>query len=240
MAKALDVSLPVYEDTTISVKLYASSELSKYDAYISSLVQKILPARFGQLSSNECEMEIDEVAQRVRIKFWQALQKRRIDSPKTYIRCIINSECIDLARQHRPTVSLPFDNEGELLLGHLLLSEGEQTSDPELIVEQEELLLERLKELVDIVRQRLPRRQRQAFLCGLIEKVDDYDLLKKMLEDQQVNLDEVSTSAGQAEQRTLQASRSQARRTIARHMQTIPLAYRSCADYHRKYADSLT
>lgn len=228
MAKALDVSLSPFEDTTISVKLYANSELSRYDSYISSLVQKIIPARFGRLSSNECEMEIDEVAQRVRIKFWQALQKRHIDSPKTYIRCIINSECIDLARQHRPTVSLPFDNEGELLLGHLLLAEGERASDPELIVEQEERLLELLKELVDIVRQRLPRRQRQAFLCGLIEKIDDYDMLKKMLEDQQVNLEEVPMSAGQAEQRTLQASRSQARRTIARHMQAIPLAYRWC------------
>lgn len=222
MAKALDVPLSLHEDSTGSVKYYANDELSKYDDYLSTLVQKIIPARFGRLSSNECEMEIDEVAQRVRIKFWQALQKRHIDSPKTYIRCIINSECIDLARQHRPTVSLPFDEEGELFL----LAEGERASDPELIVEQEELLLERLKELVDIVRQRLPRRQRQAFLCGLIEKIDDYDMLKKMLEDQQVDLEEVPASpTDKAEQRTLQASRSQARRTIARHMQAIPLAY---------------
>jgi DNA-directed RNA polymerase specialized sigma24 family protein len=218
---------------------YANDELDKYDDYIRALVQKIIPTRFGRLSSNEFEMEIDEVAQRVRIKFWQALQKRHIDSPKTYIRCIINSECIDLARQHKPTVALSFDEEGELYLGHTLLAMGEHANDPEMIVEQEERLLELLKELLDIVRHRLPRRQREAFLCGLIEKIDDYDMLVKTLEDQQINLDEVPVHPAKAEQRTLQASRSQARRTIARYMQAIPPAYRASTDYQRKYAAPL-
>jgi len=210
------------------MNLYANNVLCEYDAYIYSHAQRTIPTHFGGMSDgNVFEMEIDESAQRSRIKIWQAIKKSDIPFRKTYIRCIVKSECIDLARQYRPTMPLPVDEDGELSSGAVLLAACEKTGDPEMVVEQEERLLERLRELVGIVRQRLPRRQRQAFLRGLFEKLDDEDMLKKTLqalEDQHVNLDEVFVPMDSSERRTLQASRSQARRTIAHYMKMVSSA----------------
>ncbi len=229
MATARELSLSLHAGDSGSMNLYANKVLCDYDAYIYSLAQRTIPTHFGRMSdSHAIEMEIDEIAQRSRIKFWLALKKRDIPFPKTYIRCIVKSECIDLARQHRPTMPLPVDDDGELSPGVVLLAASEKTGDPQMIVEQEERLLERLRELVDIVRQRLSRRQRQAFLRGLFEKLDDDDdMLKKTLQEleyQHVNLDEVFVPTDSSEKRTLQASNSQARRTIARYMNMVSSA----------------
>src|SRR5580700_2076456 len=83
--------------------------LNQYDGYIFGLAQKAIPQHFGYTISDgsELALEIDELAQRSRIKFWHALQKRQITSPKAYIRHIVYSECVDLARQRPPRVQLP-------------------------------------------------------------------------------------------------------------------------------------
>lgn len=203
--------------------------LSEYDAYIYALAQKSVPHQLAYSAGNdEFAMEVDELAQRSRIKFWQALEKRQVAFPKAYIRTIVYSECVELARQRKSYVPLPVDDDGELYQGDALTAPGEDTLDPQSIVEQKERHSERLKELVRIVLQHLTRRQKQAFLCGLKDKIDDIDVFNETLAAYEFDLeDDICLPRNKAERRSWQASCSQARRIIARYMQadSSSLAY---------------
>lgn len=216
MANDTSFTLPVIEDSNIN------SLLRQYDAYIYALAQKSIPHQLAHSAGeNLFELEVDELAQRSRIKFWQALEKRQVAFPKTYIRHIVYSECVDLARQRKLLLPLPVDDDGELYEGNALVSTGEVTSDPESVLEQEERHSERLKELINIVLNHLTGQQKLAFLCGLKEKVDDVDALNETLAAHDFKLeDDVCAPRDRAERRSWQASCSQARRTIAQYMQT--------------------
>ena len=223
MASDPSFALTVSEDGSIN------SLLTHYDAYIYALAQKSIPHQFARRASDdEFNMEVDELVQRSRIKLWQALQKRQVAFPKAYIRNIVSSECVDLARQHKSYMPLPVDDDGELYQGNILLTVGEDVSDPENILVQKESHAERLKELINIVLYRLTRRQKQAFLYGLREKIDDVDALNETLAEHELRLeDDICMPASRAERRSLQASCSQARRKIAQYMQldSSSLAY---------------
>src|SRR5947209_4336801 len=60
--------------------------LHRYDAYIVALAWKKLPRTVVPLALLPDERE--DLAQRVRIKLWQTLQKRPISNLKAYIGCI--------------------------------------------------------------------------------------------------------------------------------------------------------
>jgi len=206
---------------TVSENGSVDSVLSRYDAYIYALAQKFIPHQFARRASDdEFNMEVDELVQRSRIKLWHALEKRQVAFPKAYIRNIVYSECVDLARQHKSYVPLPVDDDGELYQGNAFLSAGEDVSDPGNILEQKERHTERLKELINIVLYRLTRRQKQAFLFGLRERIDDVDALNETLAEHEFELeDNICMPASRAERRSWQASCSQARRKIAQYMQ---------------------
>jgi RNA polymerase sigma factor (sigma-70 family) len=194
--------------------------LKQYDAYIFALAREAVPRHFGYSVSNEEELslEIDELAQRSRIKLWQALQKRHITSPKGYIQYIVHSECIDLIRQRRSAIPLPLNEEGELSLGDVLFTADEEARDPAGVVEQRERLIERLTKLVDVIEKHLPKRQRQAILCSLKARVDDIDQLEDTLATRQISLDAIQYPVEQKERLTLRVSCSLARRTIAQSL----------------------
>jgi DNA-directed RNA polymerase specialized sigma24 family protein len=195
--------------------------LNEYDPYIYALAQRSIPHRYASIDGDGLlDLEVDEIAQRSRIKLWHALEKHQVAFPRTYIRRIVYSECVDLARQRKAHLPLPVDDDGELCLGGALIASGMDAGDPESIIEQEEQHSERLKELVNIVKQHLTRQQKQAFLYGLKEKIDDVEALDATLADQSCLLeDDGYAPVSRAERRSWQASCSQARRKIARYMQ---------------------
>lgn len=206
--------------SSVSEVVNINSMLSEYDAYIYALAYRSIPHQLAHNADDLYDLEVDELVQRSRIKFWHALERRQVTFPKAYIRNIVYSECVDLARQHKSLLPLTVDDDGELYQGNILITPGEATSDPESIIEQKEQHIDRLKELISIVLKHLTGQQKLAFLCGLKEKVDDVDALNATLAEHQFKLEaDICTPLDKAERRSWQASCSQARRTIAHYMQ---------------------
>ena len=54
------------------------------------------------------DLEIDEITQRVRIKFWQALLKKKIEHHRAYIRSIVSlNQFNDIGRRRKTPLPLP-------------------------------------------------------------------------------------------------------------------------------------
>jgi hypothetical protein len=62
------------------------AKLEEYDAYIVKQVQDRMHQHPHVVQMDVFDLETDELIQRVRIKFWHALQDKHIDYPKTYIK----------------------------------------------------------------------------------------------------------------------------------------------------------
>src|SRR5258708_12330653 len=95
--------------------------LAYYDAYICTLAKRSIYKLYGRMASDKQDMEIDELAQRVRIKLWQALQKRHIENPQAYIHCIVHNESISMLRQQRQPDSFKLTQKGEVYQGQLIV-----------------------------------------------------------------------------------------------------------------------
>src|SRR5262249_156096 len=127
------------------------------------------------------DLEIDEIIQRVRIKFWRSLKAKEIEHPKAYLRTIVNNEFNDLGRKRQAPLPLPTDEDGELYMGRVLLSESEGPADPAVEVEQEEAMND-LMELTTHIVIDLPPRMQHAMICHLQERVDNLILLTEAFE----------------------------------------------------------
>ena len=75
--------------------------LRRLDGYIVYRVHRLGRYYVRNIHPAVLDLELDEVIQRVRIKFWQALEKRDIRYPYVYIKLIIRSEFIDLTRRQK-------------------------------------------------------------------------------------------------------------------------------------------
>ncbi len=90
------------EKTVItSQKDSSGATLQRFDAYIVSQVHQIGYNYSRTVQPSVLDLELDEVIQLVRIKFWQALGKRNIRYPYAYIKLIIQSQFIDMIRYQR-------------------------------------------------------------------------------------------------------------------------------------------
>src|SRR2546428_331620 len=98
----------------------AEELLAPFDTYIVALVGKWARRGSSNADPGVLDLEIDEIAQRVRIKLWQALHQKRVAHPEAYIQCIVHNEFVDLARRRKRTLPLPMDAEGELYQGKVL------------------------------------------------------------------------------------------------------------------------
>ncbi len=138
--------------------------LKRFDWYIGMQTKRVVRRYPALAKPDVIDLEIDELMQRVRIKFWRALERRPILYPHNYIKRIIRSEIIDMQRQRKPSVSLPTDDDQWLFweLNSLVIAD---THDPADEVEQRlesSSLLERTVPLV----LGLPPRQRLAMMCA--------------------------------------------------------------------------
>lgn len=195
----------------------AEEILKKHDSYILDLSRKKVPKNI--VNPAILADEIEELSQKVRIKFWLALRKKRIKNPqafKAYIRCIVYTEVIDMVRQHKPTISLPLDEHGELRQGSPLLMSNEGLQDPLYEVEQEETIAEYLKETIEAVL-KLPSRQQYAMICSLKDQLDDMLLFVDALRTHKTDLEGVEWPEERTEMQRLRASLTIARKKL-RHL----------------------
>src|SRR5579884_2408853 len=147
--------------TTLIVQHYtpdADAFLSEYDGYIRTQARKYVLNASRLVHPEAIEMEIDELAQRTRIKVGQAWKKQTISNPRAYISRVVHNEFISIVRQHRPVGQLPLDEEGELYQGHVVCVLSQENQDPAEEVEQEDSNGYYLHLAVDAI-VKLPRRQ---------------------------------------------------------------------------------
>jgi len=138
--------------------------LESIDGYIviqaRRLIYRLHTSSYGDVS----EIEVDELAQRARIKLWHMLNRGLIHRPYPYVRRIIYSEFIDMKRQQKPALPLIIDDEGGC--------QAQAVGDPadEVIQHSEDFAL--LQRIVQMVVD-LPPRQQLAMICFLRDEVDD-------------------------------------------------------------------
>src|SRR6266436_9495914 len=144
--------------------------LERNDAYIVALARKKVPR--NMIHPEMLSDEIDELAQKIRIKLWQASQKKKITSPRSYISCIAHSESVDMVRQRKFALPLPVYEDGEIYQGNLMILPGEGVQDPAEKLEHEEVIIEWIARVVEGVLA-LPPRQLHAMICSLKNQIDD-------------------------------------------------------------------
>jgi len=200
----IDESVKFFEDEKALEEL-----LERLDPIIITEVEK----RAYHLSSEKR----NEIKQNVRIKLWRALQERVIQSPPAYIRAIIKNEFNDLGRRRKLPEQLLLDDYGETKQGQLLVNLSEGWGNPEYIVEEREDVANRLRIAVEAISV-LPRRQRLAMVCSLLERVDDVIHLKEVFGQYQVHIEVEGWPDDEMDVRRLKALISVARRKIAAFM----------------------
>ena len=191
--------------------------LERFEPYIVMLVHKLACNSSNIARPEVLDLEIDEIIQRVRIKFWQALLKKEIVHPKAYLRAIVSNEFNDIGRRRKVPLPLQTDEDGELYMGNVLVNGSDQMSDPAIIIEKEEGL-ETLTELTAQVVLALPPRMELAMINHLKDQVDNLILLTEMFEKYKINISSNQWPADPADAKRLKASLSPARQRMAQRL----------------------
>ncbi len=185
--------------------------LRQNDAYILALARKKVPRYIA--SPDVLDLEINELAQRARIKLWRTLQKRHITHIKAYIRCIVHSESMDMVRRYKPNLTLPVDEDGELYQGDVLVAPSEGMQDPSYELEQKEMAAAYITQAVDALSS-FPPCQQQVMICSLKDQLDDVLLLTKAFKKFEINIETVRWPLKKKEVKNLKASLSIARKKL--------------------------
>ena len=191
--------------------------LVRFDSYVVMLVQKKAGSSSNIARPEVLDLEIDEIIQRVRIKFWRALLTKHIDHHRAYIRSIVSNEFNDLGRRRKASLPLPTDEDGELYMGDVLLSESNELADPAIAFEKEEATDDLLKLTVQVVTD-LPPRMKLAMINHLKDQVDNLIRLTEAFEKREVNIKTMKWPDDPADSKRLKASLSPARHLIARRV----------------------
>ncbi len=138
--------------------------LRHVNSYILDVVRRKIPRAI--VPADVLDLEIDEIAQRTRIKLWQAMQREPILNVRSYVNSIVYTETIDFVRKYKPIAPLPLDEDGELYHEHILATLSYSSPDPAEQFEQEEAYHRLTRRLAQAVRA-LPPKQRQAMICAL-------------------------------------------------------------------------
>jgi RNA polymerase sigma factor (sigma-70 family) len=207
-----NTSIPLPVNTSVdNSKSALEAFLEHYDSLIMTLARKMIART--TLHPELHQLEIDDLAQTVRIKLWKTLQARQIMSPKPYIYAMIRSEYIRSIKCRQVTTLLPLDEEGELYQGQIIAPSTKDMQDPADELEQEESAAHLITNTVRAV-MALPPRQQRAMLCALTDRVDDLILLTETFRQYHVDIETVRWPQEKAERHILNASLSIARRKL--------------------------
>ncbi len=200
--------------------------LVRFDPYIVAEVEKLVRRSSNFAHPEVLDLEIAEVAQRVRIKLWGVLKREKhIEFPKAYIRKIVNNEFTDIMRRRKLLLPLPADEDGEIDMGDVILTEGEGMSDPT----HEYELKERLDHWMALAAQvvsNLSQRQKHAMICLLKERIDNYIQLVEAFKQHQIDIEAFQWPDDEIDQTRLKASISAARRNIAEWLGIVLSEYK--------------
>lgn len=190
--------------------------LTQFDPYIIALVKHMARRRSNVINSAVADLEIDEIIQQTRIKFWRVLNQRRIENPKAYIRSIVFNLFNDMLRQRKSSLPLPVDEEGELYAGTVIIAPQDGMVDPANEYEQEEAVATLLARTADAVSS-LPPRQQRAMISSLAERVDDVLQLAGAFKKHQVAF-VIDWPEDASDKIRLKASLSVARKKLGHYM----------------------
>jgi DNA-directed RNA polymerase specialized sigma24 family protein len=189
--------------------------LVRFDPYIVAEAEKLVRRSSNFAHPEVLDLEIAEVAQRVRIKLWGVLKREKhIEFPKAYILKIVNNEFHDILRRRKPLLPLPTDEDGEIYMGNVILTESEGMSDPAYEFEQKEGLNNWMALAAQVV-SKLSQRQKHAMICLLKERIDNYMQLVEAFEQHQIDIEAFEWPDDEVDETRLKASLSAARRNIA-------------------------
>ncbi len=204
----------LYEAVAASRRGICEVILRRLDGYIVSQVHRLGCYYSRDIHPAVLDLELDEVIQRVRIKLWQALEKRDIRYPYAYVKLIIQSEFIDMTRRQKPSLSLSIDEE----LTHAEVEiAARHMADPAETVAQRMDASTCLKEMIQAVLA-LPPRQQYAMICSLKERVDDLRQLIEAFKAYKMDIQAIQWPAGKAEKQLLHASLVPAKKTLAKSL----------------------
>jgi len=180
--------------------------LRDVDGYVIMQAHKLIDLHVRRRYEWTNTLDVDELAQRARIKLWKALERNNdIVHLYSYIRHIVYSEFIDMQRQQKHYLPL-FIEESDLL---------ESSADPASEFMQR---VENATFLHSVARAvvALPPRQRLAMLCMLRDRVDDLVQLRAIFRLYNIDVDAARWPSEKAERRLLLASLSVARQKLAK------------------------
>ncbi len=192
--------------------------LAQYDQCIVTLVKQRALGSTNFAKPGQFDLEVDEMVQRVRIKFWQALVTKSIKYPRAYLSAIVWNEFHDLSRKPRQPLSLLTDDDGEWFLGDSEVLEKAWEIDPADEFEESEKLDELMNSTASALAKLAPRQQ-QAMICDLYEKIDTTLQLIEALREHCVDVKTVEWPEKDAEKTLLKASLSPARHKMAKYME---------------------
>jgi DNA-directed RNA polymerase specialized sigma24 family protein len=207
----------------VSMTICIDEILEQYDAYICALARQNMSNTHIRIRPHLLEEQAGELAQRSRIKLWQALQQRPITNPSAYIRRIVRTEVVSMLRQQLRAVPLSLNEEGETFQGQLLVERSEGMNDPAFEAEQ----LETIDHYISIVAgavAKLPPRQQRAMICTLKEQLDSFKSFTEICKHWDINTDSIAWPDGVDELRRLKASISPARKNIRSLMDHTPFS----------------
>ena len=190
-----------------------SETLEQIDPYIVAQVEMI------SASSPDIahRVERDDLAQRVRINLWHALQEKNIRNIKAYVRRIVHNEFVNLLRGREPPLPLPMTEDGELWDGNILVTPGEGMADPALEIEEQEAVAQCASEAAAAI-STLPPRQQKAMAALLHERLDNLILVVDSFRQLDIDIEASPWPGEEDEKRLLKASLSAARHSLARSM----------------------
>jgi len=199
--------------------------LVRLDPYIVASVENMARRSSNIARPEVVDLEIDEITQRVRIKFWGALKEKPIAYPRAYIRTIVNNEFNDIPRKRKAPLPLPADEDGEIQLGNTLVAEREGMSDPAYEFELEEGLNDWMALAAQAIAHLSPR-QKHAMICLLKEQIDNRIQLVEAFERHRVNIDDFAWPDNEADEIRLKASIYAARHNIAQRIGILLSEYK--------------
>jgi DNA-directed RNA polymerase specialized sigma24 family protein len=191
--------------------------LEHYDSYIIAQVKE-KARQYPEIARPEArDMEIEDLIQQVRIKFWRAQEEKEISYPKAYIKQIIKNEFVDALRRLKPAFPLPLDQEGEIYQGKMLMTASDAMADPQDVLEEQEMVNEYMDKVADAVIE-LSKRQKHVMICSLRDRIDDVLLLLRKFEQRQCNIQHWQWPPEKRAKQLLQASLVYARQNLRKQM----------------------
>jgi DNA-directed RNA polymerase specialized sigma24 family protein len=194
--------------------------LVQLDSYIVALVHRMAWGNSNVGRPDVFWLEVDEITQRIRIKFYDALLCRRIEYPRAYLRTIVLNEFRDLSRKRKAPLPLQTDDDGELFMGDMVIVGSEEADNPEDEYIEKEGLLEILEVFLPCISEMSPR-QRRVIFCriyeALGERLDDIEAFRRYAIDRDIYV----WPLDEHDKQLLQASLSAARKNLLKKIDNM-------------------